>query len=142
MGVLWVDANKGDTAEPDYRSRLVTREFAVGRDDALYAATPPLEALGLLISHTVTIPVDGPKRKLVINDVHRAYFYAEFNRDCQVELPEKDSKRGSCMLGKLRLCLYGTRDAANSWQEPLSAHLAGIGVVRARGHPCVFYHPV
>ena len=56
IGVRWVDVNKGDSTDPDYRSRLVGREFAIGRDDALYAATPPLEALGLIISHAATIP--------------------------------------------------------------------------------------
>ena len=45
IGTRWVDVNKGDAADPNYRSRLVGREFNVGRDDALYGATPPLEAL-------------------------------------------------------------------------------------------------
>ena len=34
IGVRWVDINKGDTIEPDYRPRFVGREFAIGRDDA------------------------------------------------------------------------------------------------------------
>jgi hypothetical protein len=36
----------------------------------------------------------------------------------------------SCMvnlMGKLKLCLYGTRNAAKGWQETLSAHLETIG---------------
>jgi hypothetical protein len=45
------------------------------------------------------------------------------------------------MLGKLKLCLYGTRDAAKGWQETLSSHLESIGFVRGRGHPSVFWHP-
>ena len=45
IGVRWVDVNKGDATDVNYRSRLVGREFNVGRDDALYASTPPLEAL-------------------------------------------------------------------------------------------------
>ena len=45
IGVRWVDVNKGDSKEPESRSRLVGREFALGKDNALYAATPPLEAL-------------------------------------------------------------------------------------------------
>ena len=44
-------------------------------------------------------------------------------------------------LGKLKLCLYGTRDAAKGWQETLSAHLESIGFIRGRGHPSVFWHP-
>ena len=45
IGTRWVDVNKGDSTKVDCRSLLVSREFNVGRDDALYAATPPLEAL-------------------------------------------------------------------------------------------------
>ena len=43
-------------------------------------------------------------------------------------------------MGKPRLCLYGTRDAAKSWQETLSAHLVSVGFSRGRGHPSVFHH--
>ena len=42
----------------------------------------------------------------------------------------------------MKLCLYGTRDAAKGWQETLSAHLTSIGFERGKGHPCVFWHPV
>ena len=54
IGVRWVDVNKGDALDVNYRSRLVGREFNVGRDDALYASTPPLEALRLIVSHSAT----------------------------------------------------------------------------------------
>ena len=50
----WVDVNKGDEASPDVRARLVAQDFALGRDDSFYAATPPLEALRLLISDLAT----------------------------------------------------------------------------------------
>ena len=50
-------------------------------------------------------------------------------------------EHGKGMLGKLRLCLDGTRDAAKGWQETLSAHLESIGYKRRRGHPSVFWHP-
>ena len=46
----WVDTNKGDTNRPDYRSRWVAQEFRVGPDNALYAATPPLEAVREVVS--------------------------------------------------------------------------------------------
>ena len=39
----WVDTNKGDSACP--RARFVAKEYNVGVDPTLYAATPPLEAL-------------------------------------------------------------------------------------------------
>ena len=47
----WIDSNKGDSACPDYRSRFVGKEFNVRVDPELYAATPPLEALELLLGH-------------------------------------------------------------------------------------------
>ena len=51
VGGRWVDINKGDTAEPNYRSRYVGREFK-GSDhcDDLFAATPPIESIRALIS--------------------------------------------------------------------------------------------
>ena len=41
----WIDTNKADELNPEYRSRLVGREFNTGKDDSLYASTPPLESL-------------------------------------------------------------------------------------------------
>ena len=36
----WLDVNKGDSVNPDYRSRLVGKEFNTGVDSTLYAAAP------------------------------------------------------------------------------------------------------
>ena len=54
IGVRWVDVNKGDATDTNYRSRLVGREFNIGRDDFPYAATLPVEALRVVISHAAT----------------------------------------------------------------------------------------
>ena len=58
----------------------------------------------------------------MVNDVRRAYFYAKAMRDIYVEIPAEDKEASGDVVGKLRLCLYGTRDAAKGWQETLSAH--------------------
>eukprot|EP00974_Lingulodinium_polyedra_P077843 7535890-Lingulodinium_polyedra.AAC.1 len=50
----WIDINKGDTANPNYRSRLVAKEFNNGEEDGLFASTPPLGALRLLISQVAS----------------------------------------------------------------------------------------
>ena len=156
----WVDVNKGDSVNVDCRSRLVGREFNVGRDDALYAATPPLEALRIIVSDAATVTefygsqevsshlADEPgrgethteRKELMVNDVRRAYFYAKIERDVFIELPAEDPEYGSRKVGKLRLCLYGTRDVAKGWQETLSAHLVSVGFTRGVGHPSVFHH--
>ena len=50
LPVRWLDINNGHAVVENYRSRLVARE--IKRDDRpdLFAATPPLEALKVIIS--------------------------------------------------------------------------------------------
>ena len=50
----WLDVNKGDSSKPDIRSRYVGKEFATGVDASLYAGTPPLEALKMLVAHAAS----------------------------------------------------------------------------------------
>ena len=82
----WIDINKGDSVRKNYRSRLVGKEFKTYADDSLYASTPPLEALRLIMSRAATD--DGTVRELMVNDVARAYFHAKCTRDIYIELPE------------------------------------------------------
>ena len=99
IGVRWVDVNKGDALDVNYRSMLVGREFNIGRDDALYASTPPLEALRLIVSYAATQPSDGERRIIMINDIRRAYFYAtcKIQRDVHMELPKEYPDHGKGM---------------------------------------------
>jgi hypothetical protein len=52
IGVRWVDINKGDEVNENYRSRVVGKEFNDGSDmvEDLFAVTPPLEGVRLLLS--------------------------------------------------------------------------------------------
>ena len=63
----WVDTNKGSEKEPNYRSRLVGKEFNAHKDLSISAATPPLEALMFLVGRAATMDgvgegVVGPER--------------------------------------------------------------------------------
>ena len=40
IGCRWVDINKGDEDNPEYRSRLVAKEIKKDRNQDLFAATP------------------------------------------------------------------------------------------------------
>ena len=93
------------------------------------------------MSRAATVDDQGRMREIMINDVSRAYFYAEATRCMYIELPDEDPKADASMLGRLRLCLYGTRDAALNWQQTLSDHLVSVGFKRGIGHPSVFHHP-
>ena len=143
IGTRWVDTNKGDSVNPECRSRLVGREFNVGKYDTLYAATPPLEALRVILSNAASWHKDGKKmrRSVMISDVRRAYLYAKATRVLYVRIPQEDPDYRPGVLGRLRLCLYAIRHAAKGWQETLSAQLESIGYVRGVGHPSVFVHP-
>ena len=61
IGTRWVDIDKGDDKKPDYRSRLVAKEFNNGQEEGLYASTPPLEVLRWTLSHAATIEHQSKK---------------------------------------------------------------------------------
>ena len=52
--VRWVDVNKGDDLSPNIRSRLVARQIWQPGEDAIFAPTPPLEALRSVLSFAAT----------------------------------------------------------------------------------------
>ena len=98
----WLDINKGDKMHPEYRSRLVAKDFKRDKRLDLFAAMPPLEALKLLISLWMTEGVGwenkkGWKIKMDFIDIRRAYFHAEAQRDMYVELPNEDKEEGMCV---------------------------------------------
>ena len=95
----WVDINKGDDINPEYRSRLVAKEIKVSKNEDLFAAAPPLEAKKALFALAVTEGI-GYRRgnhkkgmKLDFIDVKRAYFHATARRDLYVDLPEEDYEK-------------------------------------------------
>ena len=137
----WVDVNKGDNDRPDYRSRLVAKEYRSDSRPELYAATPPLEALRAILSQAATLRRGGEPRCIMVNDIKRAYFYARARRPVFIIIPEEDREEGDeNMVGELNLSMYGTRDAAQNWQETFAAHLVGLGFTQGVSNPCLFYH--
>ena len=55
-----------------------------------------------------------------------------------MKLPQEDHEEGMC--GKLNVSLYGTRDAAQNWEEEYSSALRRAGYKSGEASPCVFYH--
>ena len=80
IGTRWIDINKGDTNRPNYRSRLVAKEFRVDVRPELFAATPPTECLRLLLSRAA----EDKRNKVLYIDVSRAYFYAKAVRPTSI----------------------------------------------------------
>ena len=82
IGVRCVDVIQQDNINPKYRSRLVAKDFKTSNDPELYAATPPLEALKLIISMEATNSKEQNRviKKIMVNDVSRTYFYARSDK--------------------------------------------------------------
>ena len=150
----WIDINKGDDKAPNYRSRMVGKEFNDSVLEGLFAATPPLEALRLLLSHAASysgpsgISARGSRptmkhcKSLLIADVSRAFFEAPAKRDLCVELPEEALAAGETVVdtvGKLKASLYGTRDASMNWQEEVAKCMVKCGFKVGQFNPCMYY---
>ena len=153
ISVRWVETNKGDDANPNVRSRLVAREIRMAGQEAIFAPTPPLESLRMVLSYAVT-NFSGEKIKeygedseermqVMLIDISRAYFNAKIGADddpVYVDFPpELNAPAGMC--GRLRRHMYGTRRAADGWQDEYSSSLKEAGFVQGLASPCVFRHP-
>ena len=101
IGCRWIDINKGDEENPEYRSRLVAKEIKRSASDEMFAATPPLEAKKMLFSMAMTRFANGRAsnfsgtQKLLFIDVRRAYFYAPSRRPVFVALHRRTRKKAT-----------------------------------------------
>jgi hypothetical protein len=124
--VKWIDTNKGDDENPNYRSRLVAREIRKAGEDPIFAPTPPLESLRTILSLAAT-DMEGAKKRIrdplspdrtqvSFIDISRAYFCASTDPSdpSYVELPTEDEDYG-IKCGMLLEHMYGTRKAADGW---------------------------
>ena len=120
----WVVTNKGTPEKPNVRAGWDAQEYKWmdGPDCEHYAPTPGLDlaaAAGKSNDHVVAVV-----------DVRRAYFYAEPLPKTFVELPDYfdiDTRTRCC--GRLRRCLYGTRQAARSWQREIEKSIKAAGIL-------------
>ena len=116
--------------------------FRTGYRPELFAATPPLETLKLLLSWTASQAddeIDNPMCVLYV-DVRRAYFHAPVKQEVYVELPDEDKHAGEDACGRLRLSLYGMRESASNWEEAYSTFLESVGFAKVKASTCCFYN--
>ena len=138
----WVDRNKKDDVTPDYRSRIVAKEIKTYANPELFAATPPVEYVKLILSCCASAQWTKRPTRVMIQDVKKAYFYAWATRKIYVEIPEEDWEAGDekrCAM--LLRSLYGTRDAAFNWAACYTEALVELGFTKGASSPCTFWHP-
>jgi len=140
----WVDTNKGDSQKPKYRSRLVAMEIKKAKKpeeqlsaSELFSSTPPLEAVRLLCSLMITLGKSprGLPLKLGFWDISRAHLYGKAQRELFIRLPAEDG--GGC--ARLLRSLYGTQDAASTWQSDWTDQLGEDGWTTGLASPAVIF---
>lgn len=153
ISARWVGVNKGDDMTPNIRSRLVARQIRQAGEEAIFAPTPPLESLRSILSIAATDlpgrirhdrePMSERRTQIWAIDISRAYFNASMDETSEptyVALPPEhpDHCKGKC--GLLRNHMYGTRAAADGWQQKYSGYMKSIGFVQGIASPCIFVH--
>ena len=133
----WVETDKGQPGKPNVCARWVAKEYKPHARPELHASTPTLEALKAVRSEIATGKCGGKVVALV--DVRRAYLYTPARRRVFVELPREDYQASDeHMCGLLQYSLYGTRDAAQNWDEELTSTLSDLNLTRGSACPCVW----
>ena len=137
--VKWVRVNKGSSTSPKIRCRLVAQELAYGeRLDELFAGTPPLIAVKLVLHHAAK---GGSGRILMLLDVKCAFLYGQMKRRVYIELPEQDPRAaGGSVVGVLVKAMYGTRDAPQIWADEVRRTMESIGMRASQLQPSMYYH--
>ena len=132
-----------------YRSRFCAKEFRAS--DSLKAgcsaATPPLEALRLLLSMCMgewgnDVDRERSKRrmwKLLFMDATRVHFHSPAREAIYVDLYPEEADSGDCM--KLLKSMFGTRQASSNWEHFYAEVLKDAGCVQGVSNPCLFIHP-
>ena len=113
----WVDEYRRKDGNTEVRSRLVAMEFNLYVRDDVNASTPPLAAIRAVISMAAS---KSGTRFLAVYDVSVAFFHATIDEDITVLPPPGAGRPGHVWI--LLKAMYGTRRAAQLWQE----HLAGV----------------
>jgi hypothetical protein len=87
-------------------------------------------------------PKSEERTQVSFLDISRAYFNAKTDEDqvTYVQLPAEDPDCG-VLCARLLRHMYGTRAAADGWQEEYSTTLVDVlGFVQGNSSPCVFRH--
>ena len=109
----WAETDKGQPGKPNVRARWVAKEYETHVRPELYASTPPLEALKVVLSEIAMGELGGKVVALV--DGRRAYFYAPARRRVFVELPPEE-----------------VQPVQHAWRRTTSGAGAGIDTQRSQ----------
>ena len=119
----------------------------------MFALTPPLESLRAILALAATDmtgrrrhvrdPRSEQQTQISAIDISRAYFNASMGEGSESTYvflsPEHPGQaRGQC--GLVLKHMYGTRAAADGWQQEYSGFMKHIGFIQGEASPCIFVH--
>ena len=120
------------------RSRCVGMQFATTVDFEMYAGTPPLAMIKLIISMAACrSSAGGEEYSLAIHDISVAFFHAEL--DCKMYARPPPEMRRPGELWRLLKALYGTRPASRLFQAEVRAMYLANGFIELSTVACLFY---
>ena len=118
----WVDVNKGDARQPEYRSRLCGKELK--RWDptmpGTLASMGPFERVMFLLSKALMWKPGQDVRRLgrsCFLDASRAHCQAEATSEMAIELTPEEQVKPKDLMGDVLKSLNGTRRAAHTWEK-------------------------
>ena len=139
----WLDVDKSTSPQKcDVRSRCVAKEFATTSRDDVFAATPALEGVKIMMS-LVASSNEGwcPSQRIMVMDIKRAFLYAPIHRELYIELPDEANPEGARdVVGRLHKAMYGTRDAPLCWQRHVAEALTKMGFEKGTAQQCILLH--
>ena len=137
-----------DPAHKKIRSRLCSREYKTKKQgkirsaspaSQLFSATPPLEAVKVLVSILMSVSWSNKGKPLKLRHyyISRAHCQGTAQRLIYIKLPAEDrQKYGEHKVGRLVKSMYGTREASHIWQLDCVNLICGeLGSFR-RGKHC------
>ena len=154
LSLRWIDTNKRDQENPEYRSRLVVREIKARKkveerlDPALlFSGMPPAESLRMLVSYMQSeddsdhsAGSSALDRKMAGWDISRAHFYGDVQRPLFVQLPQQPGESRP-EVKRLLKTMYGTQDASHVWQGHYTQTLKDAGFEPGLASNALFFHP-
>ena len=129
----------------------MAREISTAGQNAIFALIPRSESLRMLLALVASNlpgrprhsrhPEDEQRTKILLSDISWAYFDARSSDadPIYVQLPH-DAGYGPGQCALLKRHMYGTRRAAEGWQDEFSATLVAFGFVQGSASACIFFH--
>ena len=112
VGVRWVDVDNGFGV---HRNRLVAKDLrprsrAIDKE-GLFAATPPLELVKMVIMWAARSHNSGRRRKVIFVDIGMAYLCAPLQEEEYLDLPSEKAQTGTC--ARLLYTFFWDEDGCN-----------------------------